>query len=143
MKVPASAAASLLLALAVTAARAADAPAADAPFVVPTDADGVQRTTVTLDSYSYSPGHLVVEAGKAVELTLVSESTFAPHDLVIDDPASGLSVKVNVGSGDTAKASFTPEKAGRFAFYCSKKAPFGKSHREKGMEGVLEVKAAP
>jgi heme/copper-type cytochrome/quinol oxidase subunit 2 len=130
----------LLLPLALDGARAADAPAAaDTPFVVPVDPDGVQRTTVTLDSYYSAPSHLVVEAGKPVELTLVSESTFAPHDFVIDDPASGLSVKQNVGSGKTVKVGFTPQKTGRFAFYCSKKAPFSKSHREKGMEGVLEV----
>ena len=139
MRFPISVAA-VSLSLAAMAAVAADAPAADTPFVVPVDADGVQRTTVTLDSFSYAPSHLVVVAGKPVELTLVSESSFVPHDLVIDDPASGLSVKQNVGSGDTEKVSFTPEKPGRYAFYCSKKPPFGKSHREKGMEGVIEVK---
>ena len=130
------------LALATALFLSSLARADDAPFVVPVDADGVQRTTVTLDSFSYAPAHLVVVAGKPVELTLVSESTFIGHDLVIDDPASGLAVRQDVGSGKTVKVSFTPEKAGSFAFYCSKKPPFGKTHRQKGMEGVLEVKAA-
>jgi heme/copper-type cytochrome/quinol oxidase subunit 2 len=112
----------------------------EAPFTVPVDADGVQRATVTLDSYYYSPNHLIVQVNKPVELTLVSESTLVTHDFVIDDPASGLAIKQNVGAGKTVKLSFTPTKTGSFAFYCSKKAPFMASHRAKGMEGVLEVR---
>jgi hypothetical protein len=49
--------------------------AANEVVLVP-DADGVQRTTVTLDSYSYKPDHLVVRTGVPVELTLVSQTTF-------------------------------------------------------------------
>ncbi len=35
---------------------------------------------------------------------------------------------------------FTPLKTGKYAFHCKKKLLFFKSHREKGMEGVLEVR---
>lgn len=122
------------------AANAADEAPKEPPFTVPMDADGVQRTTVKLDSYFYSPSHLVVQVDKPVELTLVSESSFAPHNLIIDDPASGLSIRQDVGSGKTVKLAFTPTKTGSFAFFCDKKAPFMASHREKGMEGVLEVR---
>lgn len=123
-----------------SAANAADEAPTDVPFTVPMDADGVQRTKVTIDSYSYSPSHLVVQVGKPVELTLVSESSFAPHNLVINAPTSGLSIHQDVGSGKTVKLTFTPTKTGSFAFFCDKKAPFMASHREKGMEGVLEVR---
>jgi hypothetical protein len=34
---------------------------------------------------------------------------------------------------------FVPTKTGTYPFYCSKKVPFVKSRRERGMEGVLEV----
>jgi hypothetical protein len=36
--------------------------------------DGIQRATILLDSYSYAPGHLVVQSGKPVELTLNSQT---------------------------------------------------------------------
>ena len=49
-------------------------------------ADGVQRATVTLDSYSYTPNHLIVEAGKPVELTLTSVTTIVPHNFIIKGP---------------------------------------------------------
>jgi len=49
-------------------------------------------------------------------------------------------INEDIGAGDTVKVRFTPTKAGVFAFYCDKKLLFFKSHREKGMEGVLKVR---
>ncbi len=127
-------AATLLTALACTTV----VRAADAPVTATLDEDGVQRASIVLDSYSYAPGPLIVRAGKPVELMLTKEG-FAPHDFVIDDAAAGFTVKQDVG-GDGVKVSFTPLNPGTYAIYCSKKAPFAASHREKGMEGVLEVR---
>jgi plastocyanin len=110
----------------------------DEPVTLAVDADGVQRAAIVLDSYSFTPSHLVVAVGKPVELTLTKEG-FAPHNFVIDDPVSGLSIKKDVG-GDPVRVSFTPTRTGSFAIYCSKKVPFAKTHRQKGMEGVLEVR---
>lgn len=125
--------------LSFPAAHAADADAGG-PVTATMDADGVQRATLTLDSYSYTPSHLIVEVGKPVELTLKNESGFVTHNLVLNDPASGLNLKQNVGGGDTEKLTFTPTRTGIFVFFCDKKAPFMASHREKGMEGKLEVR---
>lgn len=137
----------LLLVLACAAppvvATAADEPPAAPPTVAVIDADGVQRATLTLDSYSYTPRDLVVEVNRPVELTLTSVSDFVPHNLVLDDPASGLDLRQDVGAGKTVQLRFTPTQVGRFPFFCDKKAPFMPDHRSKGMEGVLEVRAAP
>ena len=65
-------------------------------MMIPVAADGVQRATVTLDSYSYTPNHLIVEAGKPVELTLTSVTTIIPHNFIIKDPAGNLSVEQDV-----------------------------------------------
>ena len=120
-------------------AAAADAPA-EAPVTASLDADGVQRAAMVLDNYSYSPSHLIVQAGKPVELTLTRASSFTPHNLIIDDPASGLSINQDVPGSKSVKLNFTPTRTGSFTFYCDKKAPFMPSHRDKGMEGVLEVR---
>jgi plastocyanin len=114
----------------------------DEPAVVPVGEDGVQRLTIEMDNYSYAPAHIVVQAGKPVELTFVSVSDWTPHDFVIDDPAFGQEVDVNVGGGKTRAVTFTPANAGTFVFYCSKDIPFAKGHREKGMEGRIEVRTA-
>src|SRR5713101_4838554 len=67
---------------------------------VPLGADGVQRATVEVDSYSFSPSHLIVRAGKPVELTFKSLTTFVPHNIVIDNPRSGLSIREEVPAGE-------------------------------------------
>jgi heme/copper-type cytochrome/quinol oxidase subunit 2 len=108
--------------------------------VVPVAADGVQRTSVTLDSYSYQPSHLIVEAGKPVELILTSVTTFTPHNFLIKDPAGSLTVEQDVSAGKTVVVKFTPSQKGTFPIYCDKRLWPLPSHRDKGMEGKLEVR---
>ena len=110
------------------------------PFTVPVDSDGVQRATVILDSYSYEPAHLIVEKGKPVELTLKSITTLIPHNFIIKDPAGWLSVEQDVSAGKTATVKFTPMQSGTFPIYCDKRLWPLPSHRDKGMEGKLEVR---
>jgi plastocyanin len=97
------------------------------PTIVPVGEDGMQRVTMVLDSYSYSPDYIVVQAGKPVEL-------------ILKNGASELSVERDVSAGKTLTVQFTPMQRGVFAFYCDKKLLFFASHREKGMEGKLEVR---
>jgi plastocyanin len=113
---------------------------AEEPAVLAPDQDGVQRATLILDSYSYAPSHLVVQAGHPVELTLTSVTTLTPHNFVLKEPGAGLQIEQEVGAGKTAVVRFTPSQPGLFTFYCDKKLLFFASHREKGMEGRLEVR---
>ena len=106
------------------------------PATLEPGADGVQRATITLDSYSYSPDRLIVQAGKPVELTLTSVTTITPHNFIITE----LAVEQDVGAGKTVTVRFTPMQPGTYLFYCDKKLLFLPSHREKGMEGRLEVR---
>ena len=112
------------------------------PFAVevPLAPDGVQRATIEADSYSFTPGHIAVKAGKPVELTFKSVTWLVPHNIIVDDPRSGLSVREKIPAGESVTVKFTPAIPGSFAIYCDEKLLFFKSHREKGMEGVLEVR---
>lgn len=110
--------------------------AAGEPVTLQPGADGVQRTAIILDSYSYSPDRLIVQAGQPVELALTSVTTITPHNFIIKD----LGVEQDVGAGKTVTVRFTPTQPGTFPFYCDKKLLFLPSHREKGMEGRLEVR---
>jgi plastocyanin len=111
-----------------------------APVVVPVDRDGVQRVTIVTDSYSYAPSHLQVEVGKPVELILNSVTIVTPHNFVLKEPSAGLMVEADVPAGKGTIVRFTPAQRGLFTFYCDKKLLFFKSHREKGMEGLLDVR---
>src|SRR4026209_129229 len=63
------------------------------PLQVPVDQlDGIQRATIILDSYSYTPNHLIIQAGKPVELLLTSITTITPHNFILKDDAAGLSI---------------------------------------------------
>jgi heme/copper-type cytochrome/quinol oxidase subunit 2 len=130
----------LLTSVGVTIVHAAEPSQSGPPVVIPMAADGVQRATVTLDSYSYTPNHLIVEAGKPIELTLTSVTTIIPHNFIIKDPAGSLSVEQDVSAGKTVTITFTPTQPGTFPIYCDKRLWPLPSHRDKGMEGKLEVR---
>ena len=130
----------LLTSVGVTIVDAAEPSQSGPPLLVPVSADGVQRATVMLDSYSYTPNHLIVEAGKPVVLTLTSVTTMIPHNFIIKDPAGNLSVEQDVSAGKTVIITFTPARPGTFPIYCDKRLWPLPSHRDKGMEGKLEVR---
>ena len=112
--------------------------AQEPPQVVKPDADGVQRVRLVAGSYFFKPHHIVVKANVPVELTASRESGITPHDLVIRAEEAGINVKEDLAS-DAKKIAFTATRPGKYPIYCSKKLPFMAGHREKGMEGILEV----
>ena len=108
------------------------------PLLVPASADGAQRATVTLDSYSYTPNHLIVEARKPVVLTLTSVTTMIPHNFIIKDPAGNLSVEQDVSAGKTVIITFTPAQPGTFPIYCDKRLWPLLAIATKGWKGSLK-----
>ena len=128
----------LILAVAALAAgcqTAAEHPPAQVEKqMVKADPDGVQRVRIVAGSYFFKPSHIVVKANAPVELVASRETGMTPHDLVIE----GLA-RQDLAT-EPRKIAFTAAKPGKYAIYCSKKPPLGgASHRERGMEGVLEV----
>jgi heme/copper-type cytochrome/quinol oxidase subunit 2 len=130
----------LFISIGMTIVDAAEFSQPGIPVVISVAADGTQRATVTLDSYSYTPNHLIVEAGKPVELTLTSVTTIIPHNFIIKDQSGSLSVEQDVSAGKTVTVTFTPTQPGTFPIYCDKRLWPLPSHRDKGMEGTLEVR---
>ncbi len=102
------------------------------------DKDGVQNVDIIGGSYFFKPNHIVVKVNTPVELKVSKESGLIPHDIVAKSPEAGIEFKAEL-STDPKTIKFKPTKVGTYPFYCSKKLLFFKSHREKGMEGVIEV----
>ena len=109
-------------------------------LVLQPDADGVQRAFLVLDSYAYTPSHVSVEAGVPIEFQLENQSFLTPHNFIIDHPDAGLQQDVNVDAGDDVTIRFVAQVPGTYTFYCDKQLLFFPSHREEGMEGLLEVR---
>ncbi|HDR8942553.1 quinol oxidase [Burkholderia vietnamiensis] len=115
---------------------------ATVPTRVPVDADGVQRATIVGGSYFFRPALLIVRADVPVELTVSAEPGVVPHSFEIDAPQAGIAVHTELATTPRT-LRFTPTQPGRFAYYCTHRLLFLRSHRERGMAGVLVVEAAP
>ena len=106
------------------------------------DADGVQRVHLVAGDYYFKPDYIVVEVAVPVELILHRETFFVPHGLVLNAPEAGIAIDEEL-STDPTTVSFTPKAVGKYSFYCDKQLLFFKSHRARGMEGVLQVVEHP
>jgi len=102
-------------------------------------ADGVQHVDITGGEYYYDPNHIVVKVNVPVELKVIKTSGYTPHDIIVKAPEAGIDFKTDFKSKEPAVIKFTPTKVGKYPMYCDKKIPFFKSHRDRGMEGVIEV----
>jgi plastocyanin domain-containing protein len=101
--------------------------------------DGTQKVEIAASSYSFAPQHIIVRTNVPVELSAKKVSGIAPHNITLNAPDAGIDFSEDLGTEPTI-IKFTPTKAGKYTFFCNKKLPFSKSHREKGMEGILEVR---
>ena len=108
-------------------------------FVASIGSDGVQRVDVIGSSYYFNPNYIIVKVNVPVEMKIRKESGIVPHDFVLKAPEAGMDIQVDLKTEPTV-VRFKPTKIGTYPFYCSKKPPFLESHREKGMEGVLDVR---
>lgn len=102
------------------------------------DTDGVQRVAVSSGSYFFDPDYIILKVNVPVELTIKKEPGMVPHNIVIKEQEAGIDIEESL-STEPKVIKFVPKKTGKYLFYCSKKLPFLKSHRERGAEGVLEV----
>jgi plastocyanin len=109
------------------------------PVALAADQGAVPVVAVTLGDYAFEPAEIRLKAGQPVILELKNTDRITPHNLTLDDEAAGLSIDLDVSGGKTARVELTPTVPGTYTFYCNKKLPFMKSHREHGMEGHLIV----
>lgn len=128
----------LCLGLAGYAVSRADTAPPEVVYQATIAADGVQHVRIEGGGNFFKPNRVVVKVNVPVELTVSVEKGWIPHTLVIQSPEAGISVDESLSS-DARNIRFTPTAVGKYPFYCKNKLLFFKSHRDKGMEGVLEV----
>ncbi len=102
------------------------------------DKDGVQHVRIIGGSYFFKPDRIVVKKGIPVELSVSKEPGMAPHSMVANAPEAGIVFDESL-NGNLKIITFTPKATGEYVFYCKNKLPFFPSHREKGMQGIIEV----
>jgi plastocyanin domain-containing protein len=102
------------------------------------DDDGIQRISIIGGEYFFNPDYIIVKVNIPVELTIRKETGVVPHDIVIEEPEAGIDFNEAL-STEPKIIRFIPKKVGKYPFYCSKKLLFFKSHRDRGMQGIIEV----
>ena len=107
-------------------------------FVAIIGADGVQRAEIAGGSYYFDPNVIVVKVNVPVELKVKKAGGATPHSISLKAPEAGIDFSVSLGK-EPKSIKFTPTKVGKYPFWCTKKLPFMKSHKNHGMTGVLEV----
>jgi plastocyanin len=106
--------------------------------VATVDADGVQRVEITGGGYFFDPNYIVVKVNVPVELKVKKEGGYTPHNIVVKAPEAGINFDESLGK-EPKIINFTPKTIGKYEMYCSKKLPFVKSHKDRGMDGMIEV----
>jgi plastocyanin len=107
-------------------------------FRAAVDSTGVQRVEVMGGGYFFKPNHIIVKVNVPVEMSVRKEHSLVPHNIVMNSPEAGMDFNITL-SEEPKLIKFTATKTGIFPMYCNKKLLFFESHREKGMEGRVEV----
>ncbi len=107
-------------------------------FAAAVGPDGVQHVEITGGEYYFDPNYIVVKVNVPVELKVKKAGGFIPHDIVVKAPEAGINFDVDLKK-DAKPITFVPTKVGKYEMYCSRKLIFAKSHKEKGMDGWIEV----
>ena len=98
--------------------------------------DGVQHVRIEGGAHFFKPNRVVVQSNVPVELKVSVGRSMVPHSFVIQAPEAGIAVDEALSS-EPKQIRFTA--VGSYPFYCRNRLLFFESHREKGMEGVLDV----
>jgi plastocyanin domain-containing protein len=128
----------VVAALLLTALVMSAAAEVEKAVVVPIASDGVQRVEMLGGEYFFKPKHIIVKVNVPVEIILKKESGIVPHNIVLKAPEAGIDISESLGT-EPKTVRFTPTKKGKYEFTCDKKLLFFKSHKDRGMEGILEV----
>ena len=94
---------------------------------------------VKMGDYRFSPERITVNTGETVQLELTNTDALTPHNFTLQAEQAGLAVDVDVSAGKTKVVDITPLVPGSYSFFCNKKLPFTRSHRDRGMQGTLVV----
>jgi plastocyanin len=107
-------------------------------FVATVGPDGVQQVEIIGGEYYFDPNYIVVKVNTPVELKVKKAAGYVPHDIMVKAPEAGIDFKADLGK-DWQSIKFTPTKVGKYEMYCDKRLLWFKSHKDRGMDGYIEV----
>lgn len=115
-----------------------DLPFKEKRFVATVGPDGVQHVEISGGEYYFDPNYIVVKVNVPVELTVKKAPGYVPHDIAVKAPEAGIDFKTDIGKKPQT-IKFTPTKVGKYEMECDKRLLWFKSHKDRGMDGFIEV----
>jgi plastocyanin len=94
---------------------------------------------IEMGDYRFQPDTIELRAGEPVRLELTNTDGVTPHNFTLRDAAGRLDLDIDIAAGSTHTVELLAPVSGTYTFYCNKKLPFMKSHRDRGMQGSLLV----
>ena len=128
----------LVFSMAVLLLEATAAAPEAASYQASVDSDGVQRVALVGGSYFFRPRHIVAQADRPLEIAVSLEPGLIPHRFVLEAPDGQKLANLSLGTEE--KTVRLTLKAGDYVFYCPNQLLQFKSHRERGMTGMLQVR---
>lgn len=119
-------------------AKDAHAKGVEKRFVATVGSDGVQHVEVIGGEYYFDPNYIVVKVNTPVELKVKKAEGYVPHDIAVKAPEAGIDFKADMGK-EWQSITFTPTKVGKYEMVCDKRLLWFKSHKDRGMDGFIEV----
>jgi len=107
-------------------------------FVATIGTDGVQHVEVIGGDYYFDPNYIIVKVSVPVELKVKKAPGYIPHDIAVKAPKAGIDFITDIGK-DWQTITFTPTTVGKYEMICDKKLLWFKSHKDRGMDGFIEV----
>jgi len=107
-------------------------------FVAIVGADGIQHVEITGGEYYFDPNAIVVKVNVPVEFKVKKAAGYVPHNMLVKAPDAGIDFKIDL-KDDWQTVKFTPTKVGKYEMECDKKLLWFKSHKDRGMDGFIEV----
>jgi plastocyanin len=108
-------------------------------FVATVGPDGVQHVEIMGGEYYFDPNYIVVKVNVPVELSVKKAKGYVPHNIEVKAPDAGMDFKVDLSDKAAKSVTFTPSKVGKYEMLCDKKVLWFKSHKDRGMDGFIEV----
>ena len=101
-----------------------------------------RKLSLSLGDFRFHPAEISIRASETVQLELSNKDRLTPHNFTLRSTEAGLDINLDVGPGKTRTVEITPLVPGNYTYFCNKKLPLMKSHRERGMRGTLVVTPA-
>ncbi len=108
-------------------------------FVAVVGTDGVQHVEIIGGEYYFDPNYIIVKVNVPVELSARKTKGYVPHNVMVKAPDAGIDFNVDLSDKEAKTIKFTPTKTGKYEMVCNKRFLFFKSHKERGMDGFIEV----